>query len=103
VAAPVLSAYVPNPRISLVRACSPVGRADSPSGRHDLGAARRRDRCPVRWLMFIAPLQIAVLDNPAKKSLVPMPNGRFGQRCGKPEQKGRPLPRCSFDGVPVDH
>jgi hypothetical protein len=34
--------------------------------------------------MFIAALQIAVLDNPAKKRLVPVPDGRFGQRCRKP-------------------
>jgi hypothetical protein len=35
--------------------------------------------------MLIA-LKIAVLDNPAKKRLVPVFDGWFGQRCGKPEQ-----------------
>jgi hypothetical protein len=75
----------------------------SPHRKARLGTARRRDRRPVRWLMFIAPLQIAVLNNPAKEIPIPVPDGRFGQRRRKPEQKGRTVPRCGFDRFPVDH
>jgi hypothetical protein len=57
---------------------------------------------PVRRQKFVG-LVIATIINPADQTPVPVPDGWFGDRRGKPEQKRSAVPRGGFNGLPIDH